>query len=438
MKEKLCVLGLLLAVLLIASCTASDPDAASSAVSASAESSAAASATEESDLSSEESLQEDSVSEESAPEESQPEESAPEDSQPEESQPEESQPEESTPEESEPEESQPEVPALTMTQTSTVKENFLSVAAFKEFLDNSEKYAVIPGLKEGIVPQGMARNPKTGYVYISAYFTTSNTASVILVLDEEGTFVAEYHMYKSDGTPFTGHMGGICATEEYLYFSGPSTADGYYSVGELAFADLPTAGSHAVTFTSTVALPISTSYLFYDNGAIWVGNFYLEGSYDLGKFFNVKTATSDGKSYGGYAAMFLVDEETKRLTVPEGEKYAIPVLTLACPDKVQGFAYRDGKIALSISYGRNNNSYLDFFAIDPDAATKTFTADGKTYPMIVLDSRNRVKTITAMGMTEGLTLAENGDVLILFESGAQKYSNAKNPTDYIWSLPFPQ
>ena len=423
MKEKLCLLGLLLAVLLIASCTASAPDAASSAASVFAESSVAASATEESDLSSEESLQEDSVSVESELEESTPQES---------------QPEESQPEESQPEESQPEVPALTMTQTSTVKENFLSVAAFKEFLDNSEKYAVIPGLKEGIVPQGMARNPKTGYVYISAYFTTSNTASVILVLDETGTFVAEYHMYKSDGTPFTGHMGGICATEEYLYFSGPSTADGYYSVGELAFADLPTAGSYDVTFTSTVALPISTSYLFYDNGAIWVGNFYLEGSYDLGKFFNVKTATSDGKSYGGYAAMFLVDEETKRLTVPEGEKYAIPVLTLACPDKVQGFAYRDGKIALSISYGRNNNSYLDFFAIDPDAATKTFTADGKTYPMIVLDSRNRVKTITAMGMTEGLTLAENGDVLILFESGAQKYSNAKNPTDYIWSLPFPQ
>jgi hypothetical protein len=107
-------------------------------------------------------------------------------------------------------------------------------------------------------------------------------------------------------------------------------------------------------------------------------------------------------------------------------------------DKVQGFAYRDGKVALSISYGRNNNSTLDFYTIDPKTASATYTADGKTYPMIVLDNTNRDTKVTAMGMTEGITLADNGDLLILFESGAQKYSNAKNPTDSIWQFPFPK
>ena len=58
--------------------------------------------------------------------------------------------------------------------------------------------------------------------------------------------------------------------------------------------------------------------------------------------------------------------------------------------------------------------------------------------MIVLDNKNRNTTVTAMGMTEGITLADNGDLLILFESGAQKYSNAKNPTDSIWQFPFPK
>ena len=431
MKKRVFLLGLLLVALLVASCSEAEPTvppSESSSASSRAEESTAdvSSSATESASSAQTSSAEESLS------------SSGEESEPEESQPEESQPEESQPEESQPEESQPEVPALTMTQTSTIQDNFLNVAAFKEFLDNSEKFAVIPGLQEGIVPQGMARSPKTGYVYISAYFTTSDTPSVILVLDENGIFVAEYHMYNEDGSPFTGHMGGICATEEYLYFSGPSTADGYYGVGELAFADLPTRGSHNVTFTSTVALPIYASYLFYDSGMLWAGNFYLEGSYDLGKFFNIKTPSGDGVAYGGYAAMFKVDEETKRLVVPQGEKCAIPTLTLACPDKVQGFAYRDGKVVLSLSYGRNNNSYLDFYSIDPENTTKTITADGKTYPLIVLDRRNRVKKVTAMGMTEGLTLAENGDVLILFESGAQKYSNAKNPTDCIWSLPFPE
>ena len=91
---------------------------------------------------------------------------------------------------------EPSYPPLTMTQVSTVTDNFLSDAAFATFLQSAEKYALIPGLREGIVPQGMARHPETGYVYISAYFKTENTPSVILVLDETGTFVAEYHIYK--------------------------------------------------------------------------------------------------------------------------------------------------------------------------------------------------------------------------------------------------
>ncbi len=413
MKKRFLLFGLLFAALLIASCQSPEEQTSAPPVASSQP------AKDSSDHSSD--TAENSIAEESIPAD----ESLPTD---------ESEPlEASTP----PGESQPEAPSLTMTQTSTITDNFWNIAAFQEFLDGSEKFAVIPGLKEGIVPQGVARNPKTGYVYISAYFTTSGTPSVILVLDETGTFVAEYHMYQENGKPFTGHMGGICATEEYLYFSGP-TVNGYYSVGELAFADLPTKGSHDITFANTVTLPIYASYLFYDDGMLWAGNFYLEGSYDLGKFFNTKTSTSDGTSYGGYAAMFFVDEETKRLTIPEGENYAIPTVTLAAPDKVQGFAYRDGKVALSISYGRNNNSTLDFFSIDISKGTKTFTADGKTYPMIILDNTNRIKKVTAMGMTEGLTLAENGDLLILFESGAEKYSNAKNPTDNMWRFPFPE
>lgn len=329
-----------------------------------------------------------------------------------------------------------EVPPLTMTQVSTITDNFLNVSDFKDFLAGGEKYALIPGLKEGIVPQGMGRHPVTGYVYISAYFTTENTPSVILVLDEKGSFVAEYHMYKEDGTPYNGHMGGVCVTEEYLYFSGPGVGD-YYGIGEIALADLPKKGAHDVTFTSVVPLPIHASYLFYDQGNLWAGTFYLSGSYDMGKYFNQKVKTSAGASYGGFAAMFPVDENG-RLTVPEGSDYAVPTLTLATVDKVQGFTCRDGKVTLSVSYGRNNNSTLYFHSIAPEKATATYTADGKTYPMIVLDDTNRVKKVTAMGMTEGITLDEKGNVLILFESGAQKYYNAKNPTDCVWRFPFPE
>ncbi len=327
-------------------------------------------------------------------------------------------------------------PTLQLSQKKTVKtENFLNLSAFKGFLDNSERFALVPGLSENIVPQGIGRNPKTGYTYISSYFNESDKASVISVLDEKGRFVAEYHVYNKNGTPFTGHMGGICVTEDYLYFSGPGAGD-YYSVAEFALKDLPLTGSHDITIDATVKLPIHSSYLFYDAGILWVGTFYLKGSYDLGKHFNTMTSNAEGTQYGGYAAAFVLDGEEKRLTVKEGENYAVPSFVLATPDKVQGFAYKDGKVCLSKSYGRNNNSTLEYFKIDPDKADKTITADGKSYPMIVLDKTNRVKTVTAMCMTEGITLDASGRIMVLFESAAKKYYNSKNPTDYIWTTEF--
>ena len=329
-----------------------------------------------------------------------------------------------------------EEPKLTLTQVNTVgNENFVNLSAFKSFLDNSEKFAIVPGLSENTVPQGIGRNPETGYTYISSYFNESGKASVITVLDGDGKFVAEYFVYNQDGTPFTGHMGGICVTEDYLYFSGPSVGN-YYSVVEFALDDLPKTGSHNITIGATVALPIHTSYLFYDSGILWVGTFYLAGSYDLGKYFNFKTANAEGTQYGGYAAAFVLDGEEKRLTVKSGESYAVPLFVLATPDKVQGFAYKDGKVCLSKSYGRNNNSTLEYFKIDPENTDKTITVDGKTYPLTVLDKTNRRMTVTAMCMTEGITLDASGRVMVLFESAAKKYYNSKNPTDYIWTTKF--
>ena len=376
-----------------------------------------------------------------SPDDSQPESSVPESSVPESSAPESSEPESSSPESSEPESSEPEssapeaVKPVTLTQTSVVtNENFTTLPAFSEFLATAEKSVLIPGLTEPIVPQGLARNPETGYIYVTAYYSDSSKASVILVMNPSGTFVAEYFVYNADGSNYTGHMGGIAVTEKYLYFSGPSV-NGNYTVAEFALSDLPLSGSHNITINKTVALAICASYLFYDDGMLWAGNFYLEGSYDLGRLFNFKTANADGTQYGGYAAAFEVDES--RLVVDSEAGYAVPSHVLATPDKVQGFAYKNGKVALSISYGRNNNSTLGFYNIDLNNHKKTIAVDGLTYGLTILDSTNRVKNVTTMCMTEGVTLSKDGKLLILYESAAKKYYNSKNPTDYIWEYAFP-
>lgn len=326
--------------------------------------------------------------------------------------------------------------ALTMTQTQRITENFTTDTTFSAFLADAERKVIVPGLEEGIVPQGFARNPKTGYMYMTGYFSGTGEPSAIVVMNPKGEFVAEYKIYKADGSAYTGHMGGLCVTENYLYFSGPTDSDGNYTVAEFALKDLSLSGSHSLTLDTTVALPIHASYLSYDTGTLWVGTFYLPGSYDLGNLFNTTTTSADGAAYGGYAAAFATNDEG-RLVIDETTKYCKPYHVLATPNKVQGFAYRDGKVALSISYGRNNVSYLDFFNIDISNAPKTLTVDGLIYPMTILDSTNRITTVTAMCMSEGMALSKHGNLLVLFESAADKYYNSKNPTDYIWEYPFP-
>ncbi|MBQ4317121.1 MAG: hypothetical protein IJC20_02625, partial [Clostridia bacterium] len=125
-------------------------------------------------------------------------------------------------------------------------ENYLSDSTFSMFLNNAVHFALIPGLAQDIVPQGLARNPETGYVYISAYYNSGDKPSVIIVLDPNGKFVAEYFVYRSNGNAYTGHMGGICVTEDYLYFTGPTDSKGNYTVAEFELAHLPLTGSHKI------------------------------------------------------------------------------------------------------------------------------------------------------------------------------------------------
>jgi hypothetical protein len=77
------------------------------------------------------------------------------------------------------------------------------------------------------------------------------------------------------------------------------------------------------------------------------------------------------------------------------------------------------------------------YKIDLSKPKDNITADGITYPLIVLDDTNMVKSIPTMPMTEGLTYSADGEILVLFESAAKKYSDSRDPTDYIWKIEFP-
>ena len=272
---------------------------------------------------------------------------------------------------------------LALTQTQAVStEKYLGQDEFAPFLSRAEKAYLIPGLNEAAIPQGMDYCGENGLIYISAYFKADAVPSVIVALDaQSGSFAAEYRLYNSDGSPFSSHVGGLAAAGDKLYVSAKLDNDGNYSVAVIPLDRLPAEGSHDLVIESTVALPVSPSFLNYSGDILWVGNFYHPSAdYGLSRGMDFTTETADGE-YGCYILGYDLD-----LDQPDG---SVPV-------------------------------------------------GGSQVPVYILDSLVLREAITAMPMTEGLTTGPDGNVLVLFESGAMAYKDGKFRTDHVWRLKLSQ
>ncbi|KAF2956718.1 hypothetical protein AS160_04540 [Marinitoga sp. 38H-ov] len=101
------------------------------------------------------------------------------------------------------------------------------------------------------------------------------------------------------------------------------------------------------------------------------------------------------------------------------------------PDTVQDIEFIDNYIVLSRSYGRKNDSVLEFY-LNEEKPHTTINFLNKKIPVWFLD--NLVKKINILPMSEGITKIDNS-LYILFESAALKYIHSgKYPTKYIWKL----
>lgn len=324
-----------------------------------------------------------------------------------------------------------------MKQESSVRnEKFREQEEFGAFLGMAESCYLIPGLNEAMTPQGISWSEKTGLAYVTSYSMLDTISSAISAVDPKtGEFVAEYYLFNPDGTPFTSHVGGIAVVGERVYVSAKLDNDGSYSIVSIPLGDLPTSGSHDVTVGESIPLPVSPSFLNYSEGMLWVGNFYHpKGDYNLSTGMQFTTPSADG-DYGCYILGFPLDSEGGPLSIPAGEKYPVPTVVLAAPDRIQGVVMAGDTIWLSQSYGRTANSTLLAYRL-PELGSESLTiqVDGKEIPGHILDSKNQTAAVTAMPMTEGLCLGPDGSILVLFESGSSRYKDGKYRTDYVWKM----
>ena len=325
---------------------------------------------------------------------------------------------------------------LRLTQESNVrKATYENKTAYEVFLARSEKQFLIPGLKQVLTPQGIAACPTTGRTYISAY-SVDDIPSVIMVTEANThELVAEYHLYNADGTPMDSHVGGVAVTDTHLYVSDKLDFDGDFRIAAIPLSQLPDHGSHNITVTETITMPLSPSMMNYSGGYLWVGNFYHPNAdYILPPNIPYTTMADDGSQYGCYILGFDMSLGHDRLL--SGESYPMPDVILAAPDRIQGFTLAgEDKVVLSQSYGRANDSTLLIYGLDTTAVPDLeLTLNGQTVPAYLLDGQRLLETINSIPMSEGLTTDLNGHVLVLYESGAIRYQDGKHRTSYVWSM----
>lgn len=305
-------------------------------------------------------------------------------------------------------------------------------AEYSKYSEVSSNGPVIPGLYQGAVPQGMAYNAAGNLLYISNYMFNGKPSSVSVLSMETGTFMKVLWLQNPDGTPHTGHTGGLAVSKKYLWIaSGKGVYRAALSTVTAAANDTP------LTMEKFIPTAAKGSFAASSQGILWVGEFTDRGgSYSTPDSHHLKTPS--GEVHHAWMAGYILDPEADTIqskNIIGGQVY--PDYIISIPDEVQGAAFSGNTLILSMSYGRRNKSRLESYKNPlPDGFKQNLDAgNGTAIPLAVLTENEKLRSITAPPMSEGITVYAHS-IAILFESGSDKYrSTALFPQGRIQLLP---
>lgn len=305
--------------------------------------------------------------------------------------------------------------------------------------DISEDGPVIPGLVQDIVPQGLTYYIKKDWLLAVNYLDDGRPGTLTVTEASSGNLVKSVLLYNQDGTPYTGHAGGITiskkhvwiASEQYLY--------------PLKISDLVTAeNNEEIRFINQIPVPVEAAYNVYDDGILWVGEFYEPNSYPTDPSHHKKNRLGEMQ----YAWMIGYDLERNHDMLSRDhwdgdlEQPATPDYILSTTGKVQGAIVQHKNITgitLSTSYGRGNDSLLYRYENPLKEDPHDYVTIGeKEVPLWFLDGKTAKprQSIEAIPMPEGIVEVKN-DLYVLFESGANKYRYTTTyPMDRMLKIDF--
>ena len=374
----------------------------------------------------------------------------------------------------------------TVTQESVVAD---SATAYSNYATNYLNGAgestgiVIPGLdpNQDYVIQGMTYYPQKDWMLVTAYHNDGTYSSKVFCLDAKtGEFVAMLSFLNKDGSVNTDHGGGIAISENNLYYSC-GDKDRKIAYAPLSALEGVQKGDHAVIqlvdeaeFYEVGSITSDgdtayTAYVCYDQGYLWMGNFFDEGAslagigiaamdYDAPATYEYHSMVFGYKLKGSSSAA-----EWGNLISGISDCRGYPSHAIALDNNIKDVQYAvvdDGKLYLSCSYGSGAGNSIRFGFGETSklvVADIDLSAEPTVDVTISMDSANTIelfKKIKAheiteydnydmMPMSEGLCIV-NDLIFCTFESASNKYlnessgltsiGNCEKPVDVIWKI----
>ena len=282
----------------------------------------------------------------------------------------------------------------------------------------------VPGLEDDFIPQGICYVEELGMFAISGYMPDDENGnerySRIYVVNPDTNESKMFIINK-----FTGHAGGIASNGKDIWVSsgGSTTSNGkiYHFTTDMFMGE---SGS-TVKYDGYFSVPVKGSVLYCDGNKLWVSEFY-NNDKDSNKVNKEHHKGSNHAWSCGYNLPLDVDYSAKETKAPD--------VILSIPDKVQGMAINDdGNVIFSTSYGRRNDSKLYVFEPYTEWDKEIVSVFSTDVPLYIAKKKNRITRFKMPTLMEGLDY-NNGKLYVIFESGANEYSDAKEINKDIWEM----
>lgn len=287
------------------------------------------------------------------------------------------------------------------------------------YYHKSERAFKIPGLGDGFVPQGIDYDTER-HTYLVTGYDKAGGQSPLYLVGDDGKLQKTLRYTLADGTPYTGHAGGIAVGGDFVYLAGGADA----TVHVFARADLEkTQDGGAITAVGSLSCyleenkddHLGPAFLQVSDGNLIVGEFYRPGNYETPE--NHYVTCPSGATQRALALVYPLDG-TSAIGVS-----TTPVSAYSLPDLAQGFAVSEGRIYITASWALAHSS-LYIYDTAKIQRTEDVTVLGVTLPCYALDDTALVKRASLPPMAEE-PLILNGKLYVMNESACNTYKFGK-------------